>query len=94
MKKLSLLLLTVAAVTLSAAKPVGLFYGNSWQQLGELLKATLFNPQWTHDKPAWKVVGKTRNLQTFLLWYIFMGTVIRLLSGNGQNLMFPPPKTM
>ena len=65
MKKLSLLLLTVAAVTLSAAKPVGLFYGNSWQQLGELLKATLFNPQWTHDKPAWKVVGKTRNFTDF-----------------------------
>ena len=48
----------MAALSLSAAKPVGLWCGNSWQRVGELLKATLFNPQWTMDKPAYKEVGK------------------------------------
>lgn len=65
MKKLSLLLLTVAAVTLSAAKPVGLWYSNSWQRVGELLKATLFNPQWTHDKPVYKIIGKERDFGSY-----------------------------
>lgn len=57
MKKLWMLA-AVAALSLSAAKPVGLWQGNSWQRVGELLKATLFNPQWTDQKPEFKVIGK------------------------------------
>ena len=55
----------LAALSLSAAKPVGLWYSNSWQRVGELLKATLFNPQWTHDKPVYKVIGKERNFGSY-----------------------------
>ena len=55
MKKI-LFLLSFALLTLHGAKPVGLWQGNSWQRVGELLKATLFNPQWTHDKPEFKIV--------------------------------------
>ena len=63
-KLLSLVVLVLTAFSLSAAKPVGLWQGNSWQRVGELLKATLFNPQWTHDKPQFKVVGKNFKFET------------------------------
>ena len=55
----------MAALSLSAVKPVGMFYGNSWQRVGELLKATLFNPQWTMDKPAYKVIGKKIDFNSY-----------------------------
>ena len=38
MKKI-LFLLSFALLTLHGAKPVGLWQGNSWQRVGELLKA-------------------------------------------------------
>ena len=64
MKKI-LFAMMLAALSLSAAKPVGLWYSNSWQRVGELLKATLFNPQWTHDKPVYKIIGKERNFGSY-----------------------------
>ena len=64
MKKI-LFAVMFAALSLSAAKPVGLWYRNSWQRVGELLKATLFNPQWTHDKPAYEVIGKGMNFDNY-----------------------------
>ena len=60
-----LFLLAFAVLTLHAAKPVGLMYGNSWERVGELLKATLFNPQWTADKPHFVVLGKKRNFSSY-----------------------------
>lgn len=48
----------MSALSLSAAKPVGLWCGNSWQRVGELLRATLFNPQWTADKPEHLILAK------------------------------------
>ena len=64
MKKI-LFLLSFALLTLHGAKPVGLWQGNSWQRVGELLKATLFNPQWTHDKPEFKVTGKNLKFEDY-----------------------------
>ena len=64
-KLLSFVVLVMTAFSLSAAKPVGLWQGNSWQRVGELLKATLFNPQWTHDKPEFKIVGKNFKFEDY-----------------------------
>ena len=38
-------------VAVFAAKPVGILPGSGWEGIGELTRATVFNPQWTHDKP-------------------------------------------
>ena len=43
------MLLAVSAAL--AAKPVGLWGGNSWKRFGELVKITFFSPQWHPDKP-------------------------------------------
>ena len=48
--------LLVAAVLICcsaafAAKPVGILSGSGWEGVGELTKATVFNPQWTSEKP-------------------------------------------
>ena len=54
MKNVKFLFAVLAALmvsAVSAAKPVGVWKGNSWNRLGELVNATVFNPQWHKDKP-------------------------------------------
>ncbi len=46
------MLLFVATIACFAGKPVGIVEGNSHQRLNELLSATVFNPQWTAEKPV------------------------------------------
>ncbi len=60
-----MLLVAAAALCLAAAKPVGLWQGNSYQRVGELMRATLFNPQWTQDKPKFEVIGKVRDFSKY-----------------------------
>lgn len=43
--------LAMSAFALSAAKPVGIWYGNAHFRLSELFNATVMNPQWKADKP-------------------------------------------
>ena len=47
-----LFILAVSALTLTAAKPVGIWYGNAHNKLSELFNATVMNPQWKADKPV------------------------------------------
>lgn len=62
---LKVTLLTVvatAALALYAGKPVGIWSGNSAPRLEELLRATIFTPQWTSEKPLTvKFTGKEYN---------------------------------
>ena len=63
MKFVKTLLTFVAALVLSTAfaagKPVGLWEGNSSGRLAEMVKVTVFNPQWHKDKPLTvKFTGK------------------------------------
>ncbi len=54
MKNVKFLFAALAALLMStafAAKPVGVWKGNSWQRLGELVNVTVFNPQWDKAKP-------------------------------------------
>ena len=54
MKSVKFLLTALAALVVSAvfaSKPVGLLYGNSYKRLAELTAVTIFNPQWSKDKP-------------------------------------------
>ena len=44
-KKLLTALLMLCVSAAFAAKPVGLWEGNSWKRMGELLKVTVFSPQ-------------------------------------------------
>ena len=58
-KKLLTALLMLCVSAAFAAKPVGLWEGNSWKRMGELLKVTVFSPQWHKDKPLTvKFTGK------------------------------------
>ncbi|MBO4647663.1 MAG: DUF4838 domain-containing protein [Lentisphaeria bacterium] len=56
MKKLISLLLTVtAAAVWAGGKPVGVWQGYTWNRVGELVRATVLNPQWSPDKPVEKL---------------------------------------
>lgn len=50
----ALFCLASAALSETPGKPVGVFEGVAAPRLAELLNATVFNPQWTADKPAKK----------------------------------------
>ena len=50
-KKMMLLLLLSAVCSVFAALPVGVMNGNSYKRLAELTAVTIFNPQWSKDKP-------------------------------------------
>ena len=64
MKSVKILFAVAAALVLSAAyaapgKPVGVWQGLAYQRLDELIKATVFSPQWHKDKPLTvKFTGK------------------------------------
>ena len=51
MRFLSIFGVLLAGAAVFAAKPVGIMRGMGCDGLSELISATVFNPQWTHDKP-------------------------------------------
>lgn len=83
---LAVLLLTSVMFSASAAKPVGIWKGNSWNRLGELVIGTVFNPQWTKDKPLTvNFTGKEFNKVSAVI-YMHGTNPLRFREWNKNNI--------